>query len=224
VHAGDLLVEIDDTDAVLAFKQSEARLLKAKTGLRITELNYQRRKTLFKKNVIAREELGNAENDLSTAQAILDEAVALNDLAKINCQRTKIYSPISGVIAKRQVQLGQRVMPGNTLLSIVPLSNMYVNANFKENELRHIKANQTVILTSDKYGSKIKFHGIVEGFAGGTGSVFALIPSQNASGNWIKVVQRVPIRIKLVENELIEQPLEIGLSMNVKINLSEKKK
>jgi membrane fusion protein, multidrug efflux system len=145
------------------------------------------------------------------AQARLDKAM-------VDFNRTIIKAPISGIIAKRQVELGQRVQVGAPLLSIVPIHNMYVNANFKENQLKKVKVGQEAEVHADIYGDLVTFHGIVEGFSGGTGAAFSLIPAQNASGNWIKVVQRVPVRIKLEEKELEEHPLKVGLSMDVEIN------
>jgi membrane fusion protein, multidrug efflux system len=145
------------------------------------------------------------------AQARLDKAM-------VDFNRTIIKAPISGIIAKRQVELGQRVQVGAPLLSIVPIHNMYVNANFKENQLKKVKVGQEAEVHADIYGDLVTYHGIVEGFSGGTGAAFSLIPAQNASGNWIKVVQRVPVRIKLEEKELEEHPLKVGLSMDVEIN------
>jgi membrane fusion protein (multidrug efflux system) len=220
VKEGEILVVIDDRDAKLALKQAEAKLLRVTADMERAELNYQRRKQLGISNLISAEELGDAENTLKAAQATFQEIHSLKEIAELNLVKTTIRAPISGVVAQRQVQLGQRVIAGNKLLSIVPLANMHVSANFKENELRNIQVGQPVILTSDKYGSKIQFHGIVEGFSGGTGSVFAIIPAQNATGNWVKVVQRLPVRIKLDPEKLVKNPLEIGLSMHAKIEIS----
>ena len=139
---------------------------------------------------------------------------------QLNQERTTVRAPISGVVAKRQVQVGQRVQAGTTLLSVVPVQLMHVNANFKEVQLPRVKVGQKVELTSDLYGDAVVFKGIVEGFAAGTGSAFAVIPAQNATGNWIKVVQRVPVRIKLDPDELKKNPLTVGLSMNARIDVS----
>jgi membrane fusion protein, multidrug efflux system len=130
-----------------------------------------------------------------------------------------IRSPVDGVIARREVQLGQRVQPSTPLLSVVPVSEMYVNANFKEVQLKKVRPGQSVDLECDLYGKKIAFHGVVEGFNGGTGAAFSLIPAQNATGNWIKVVQRLPVRIRLNADELAAHPLRVGLSMGVKVDL-----
>ena len=145
------------------------------------------------------------------AQARLDKVM-------VDFDRTTIKAPISGIVAKRQVELGQRVQVGAALLSIVPTHNMYVNANFKEVQLKKVKIGQEAEVHADIYGNSVTYHGVVEGFAGGTGAAFSLIPAQNATGNWIKVVQRVPVRIKLLAEELEEHPLKVGLSMDVRIN------
>ncbi|ADG93933.1 secretion protein HlyD family protein [Arcobacter nitrofigilis DSM 7299] len=145
------------------------------------------------------------------AKARLDQAI-------VNLNRTIIKAPIGGIIAKRQVELGQRVQAGTPLLSIVPTQNIYVNANFKEVKLGKVKVGQDVIVHADIYGDDVTYHGKVEGFSGGTGAAFSLIPAQNATGNWIKVVQRVPVRIKLLPEELKAHPLKVGLSMDVEIN------
>jgi len=222
VKEGEMLAVIDDRDTKLVLKQTEARFLRAQADLERIKLNHKRRQSLATSNMVSAEELSDTENALKVAQAAFQEASASQELAELNHTRTKIYAPIEGVVAQRQVQLGQRVMPGNKLLSIVPIFNSYVNANFKENELRDIKPGQPVTLTSDKYGSSIKFHGYVEGLSGGTGAVFAIIPAQNATGNWIKVVQRLPVRIMLNPEELMRAPLEVGLSMNTKVDISGK--
>ena len=139
--------------------------------------------------------------------------------AQINHRRTEIRASVAGVVSKLQIQVGQRVHTGQSMLVIVPVDDMHVNANFKEVQLSKIKVGQAVEVTSDLYGSRVVFKGRVEGFAAGTGSAFAIIPAQNATGNWIKVVQRVPVRIKLDSTELNAHPLTVGLSMTVRINL-----
>ena len=147
-------------------------------------------------------------------------ARAKAEQAQLNQDRTTVRAPVSGVVAKRQVQVGQRVQAGTPMLSVVPVQLMHVNANFKEVQLPKVKIGQKVELISDLYGDVVVFNGIVEGFAGGTGSAFAVIPAQNATGNWIKVVQRVPVRIKLDPAELKKNPLTVGLSMAVRIDVS----
>jgi len=147
-------------------------------------------------------------------------ARAKAEQAQLNQARTTVRAPVSGVVAKRQVQVGQRVQAGTPMLSVVPVQLMHVNANFKEVQLPKVKVGQKVELISDLYGDAVVFKGTVEGFAGGTGSAFAVIPAQNATGNWIKVVQRVPVRIKLDPAELKKNPLTVGLSMAVRIDVS----
>jgi len=146
-------------------------------------------------------------------------ARAKKDQARLNLDRTVIRAPVAGVVVKRQVQLGQRVHAGLPLLSIVPTDKIYVNANFKEVQLAHVKIGHPVELTSDWYGSAVKYQGTVAGFSGGSGASFAVIPAQNATGNWIKVVQRVPVRISLDPAQLQQHPLGVGLSMTVRIRL-----
>ncbi len=145
-------------------------------------------------------------------------ARAKRDQAKIDLERTVIRAPMDGVVAKRQVQLGQRVPAGAPLLSVVPVQDIYVNANFKEGQLQKVRPGQSATVTSDLYGSSVTYHGVVEGLAGGSGSAFAAIPAQNATGNWIKVVQRLPLRIRLDAQELAAHPLKVGLSMTVRID------
>jgi membrane fusion protein (multidrug efflux system) len=147
-------------------------------------------------------------------------AKAKLDAAKLDLDRTIIRAPIDGIVSKRQVQIGQRVTVGAPIMTIVPLSQLYVDANFKERQLRHVRAGMPAIVHADLYGSGVTYHGTVAGLSGGTGSSFALIPAQNATGNWIKVVQRVPVRIALDPKELAEHPLRVGLSMDVEIDLS----
>jgi membrane fusion protein (multidrug efflux system) len=138
--------------------------------------------------------------------------------ARLDLLRTVIRAPVSGVVAQRQVQIGERVQPGAALMSVVPIHEAYVDANFKEVQLTKVRQGQTVELISDLYGSGVTFHGRVVGLSGGTGSSFALIPAQNATGNWIKVVQRVPVRIALDAAELNSHPLRNGLSMTATID------
>jgi len=145
-------------------------------------------------------------------------ARARRDQAAIDLERTVVRAPVDGVVAKRQVQLGQRVQAGSQLLAVVPVQEMHVDANFKEGQLENVRAGQPVTLQADLYGSAVTYHGTVEGFSGGSGAAFAAIPAQNATGNWIKVVQRVPVRIKLDPAELRTNPLKVGLSMTAKID------
>ena len=136
--------------------------------------------------------------------------------------RTDLPAPVSGFVAKRAVQLGQRVAPGVPLMAIVPLDQVWVDANFKEPQLAAMRVGQPVTLTADIYGGKVEYHGKVAGFGAGTGSAFALLPAQNATGNWIKIVQRVPVRVALDPQELAAHPLQIGLSMQVAVDTHER--
>jgi len=152
--------------------------------------------------------------EVAAAQARVDQA-------RLDLDRTVIRAPIDGVVAKNTTEVGQRIAAGSQLMTVVPIEETYVDANFKEGQLRGMKPGQQAILTSDRYGSGVKFHGTVEGFAGGTGAAFAVIPAQNATGNWIKVVQRLPVRIWLDPKELKDHPLQVGLSMNVDIDTAQ---
>jgi membrane fusion protein (multidrug efflux system) len=138
--------------------------------------------------------------------------------AKLDLERTVIRAPIDGVVTRRNVQIGQRVAPGATLMQVAPVQQAYVDANFKEGQLRKVAIGQPVELKSDLYGGSVIYHGKVVGLSGGTGSAFALIPAQNATGNWIKVVQRLPVRIALDPAELRVRPLRVGLSMTAAID------
>lgn len=140
--------------------------------------------------------------------------------AEVDLSRTRIHAPVDGVVAKRKVQIGQRVQVGAPLMSIVPLQSVHVDANFKEGELRHVRIGQPVEITTDLYGDSVVYHGVVQGFSGGTGSAFSMIPAQNATGNWIKVVQRLPVRIELDARELAASPLQVGLSMTATVDTS----
>jgi membrane fusion protein (multidrug efflux system) len=141
-------------------------------------------------------------------------------LAELNLSRTRIVAPVDGVIAKNAVQVGQQVQPGQALMTIVPINSVYVNANYKEAQLRKVRIGQPAVLTADLYGSSVKYHGKVAGIGGGTGAAFSLIPAQNATGNWVKVVQRLPVRIELDPRELQAHPLRVGLSMAADIDVS----
>lgn len=181
----------------------------------------------------ARANQGAASGELAANQALVsgstvetDPAVlaakAKLDAAKLDLDRAVIRAPIDGVVTRRQVQVGQRVAVGNAIMMIVPVSKVYVDANFKERQLRRVRPGQPATLTADLYGSDVVYHGKVVGFSGGTGSAFALIPAQNATGNWIKVVQRVPVRIELDPKELAEHPLRVGLSMEAEVDVSDR--
>jgi membrane fusion protein (multidrug efflux system) len=137
-------------------------------------------------------------------------------------RRTVLPAPVAGYVARRSVQLGQRVAAGTPLMSLVPAEEMWVDANFKENQLRNLRLGQAATLTADLYGGKVEYHGRIAGLGMGTGAAFALLPAQNATGNWIKVVQRVPVRIALDPGELRAHPLRVGLSMLVDVDTSDR--
>jgi membrane fusion protein (multidrug efflux system) len=210
--------------------------------------DYQRRKGLAASGAISAEELAHARDALTAAESALAAAQAqlattsamVSDTqlatqpdvkaaaaavraAWLNSQRTTLVAPLSGYVAKRSVQVGQRVEPGMPLMAVVPLDAVWVDANFKETQLEHMRIGQPVTLTSDVYGGSVTYHGQVEGLGVGTGSAFSLLPAQNASGNWIKIVQRLPVRISLEKSELEKHPLRIGLSMNVEVSLHNQK-
>lgn len=177
----------------------------------------------------ARAALAAAEQQLAGSVALVDRtsiashpdvqaaSTQLRD-AYVASTRTTLRAPVSGLVAKRNVQLGQRVAPGAALMAIVPPEQMWVNANFKESQLRDIRIGQPVVLSADLYGKELRYTGRVIGQEAGTGSAFSLLPAQNATGNWIKVVQRVPIRIALDPGELALHPLKLGLSMHVSVD------
>lgn len=223
VKTGDILVIIDDTDTKIALAHADANVAQAQTNLERAQIDLERRTTLSTSGSVSGEELSNAQNAFKSAEAAMTVAKATRDQAQIDLDRTVIRAPIDGVIARREVQLGQRVSIGTPLLSIVPVTDVHVDANFKEVQLRNVKIGQPVKLTADIYGSNVVYHGTVAGLSGGTGSTFSVIPAQNATGNWIKVVQRLPVRIKLDPAELAAHPLQVGLSMYVDIDISGKK-
>jgi membrane fusion protein, multidrug efflux system len=225
---------------------SAAAQVTAKQGdLARAQIDYKRRSTLASSGAVSGDEMTAANNSMETAQAALQQAeqqlaaqravivsgdiehnpdvmaakVAL-DRAKLDLARTVIRAPVDGIVAQNTAQIGQRVQAGAALMTVAPVAQAYVNANFKESQLEHVRPGQVVTLTSDLYGSDVVFHGHVVDLAGGTGSAFSLIPAQNATGNWIKVVQRLPVRITLDPKELEEHPLKVGLSMTAKIRLS----
>lgn len=136
-------------------------------------------------------------------------------------QRADLPAPVDGYVARRTAQLGQRVAAGTSMMSIVPLNQVWVDANFKEVQLRHIRIGQPVKLTADVYGTKVTYDGVVAGMGMGTGAAFALLPAQNATGNWIKVVQRVPVRVTLNAEQLTKNPLRVGLSMEAEVDVSQ---
>src|SRR5262245_13321533 len=223
--------------------------LAAAVQMRQTELNaaqsdLARRQRLGASGAVSGEELQHAADAVKTAQAELlaaqqqlaanrarvdgttlkdhpqvrDAAAAVRN-AYLTLERTELAAPVSGFVARRNVQLGQRVSPGTPLMAVVPLDQVWVDANFKEPQLSHMRIGQPVKLTADLYGRHVVFHGTVAGFGAGTGAAFSLLPAQNATGNWIKIVQRVPVRIALDPREIATHPLQIGLSMKAEVDM-----
>jgi membrane fusion protein (multidrug efflux system) len=223
---------------------SKADVAARESAVQQAQADYKRRKGLADSGAISAEELAHARDALTTAQSALaaaqaqlattnalvsDTEIATHPDVKaaaaavraawLNDQRTTLVAPVAGYVAKRTVQVGQRVQPGTPLMAVVPLHQVWVDANFKETQLQDMRIGQPVTLTSDVYGGGVTYHGRVAGLGIGTGSAFSLLPAQNASGNWIKIVQRLPVRIELDAKDLDKYPLRIGLSMNVDVNL-----
>ncbi len=174
--------------------------------------------------VAAREQLASNESltqGISVEQhpSVMRAAARLRE-AYLALHRADLVAPVDGYVARRSVQLGQRVQAGTPLLSVVALKDVWVDANFKEGQLRNLRIGQPAELQADVYGKKVEYHGTIEGLGAGTGAAFALLPAQNATGNWIKVVQRVPVRIALDAGEIAAHPLRVGLSMDVKVDVS----
>lgn len=221
-------------------------MLVEQTKLAKSELDYLNRDALIAFEAIPREDYEHAKSQFEVSKAAVQlaqhqlesaegavtkvleedpniEVAKMEFLAAyLQLQRCKIVSPVSGYIAKRNVQVGQNVKAGAPLMNIVPLDNIWVEANYKETQLENVRIGQPVKLTSDMYGSDVVFDGVVEGFIPGSGSVFSLLPPQNTTGNWIKIVQRVPVRIKLVPEQIKRYNLLLGLSMYAKINVEDK--
>jgi membrane fusion protein (multidrug efflux system) len=223
--------------------QNDAVIASRQLDLDRAQADLARREPLLAAHAIAPEEVAHAREAVKNASAALDmvrrqgaAAHALVDGTSIaenpsvlqakaayrdtwiSAKRAAILSPVTGYVAQRSVQVGQHVQPGQALMSVIPLHDLWIDANFKEVQLEHLRIGQSVEVDTDAYGSSVEFHGKVAGLGAGTGSAFALLPPQNASGNWIKVVQRVPVRIALDDEELQKHPLRIGLSTNVKVD------
>jgi membrane fusion protein, multidrug efflux system len=224
--------------------QLSAVLSERRADLARAQADFDRRKNLTASGAVSTEELGHARDALSAARDALNAAeknlaassalvgrtgVADNpevqaaatqvESAWLALKRTSVRAPVTGYVARRQVQLGERISPGEPLMSIVPLERLRVDANFKEVQLRRMRIGQPVRVVTDIYGRHIEYRGTVTGLGLGTGAAFALLPAQNATGNWIKVVQRVPVRIALDREELERHPLRIGLSTEVTVDV-----
>ena len=230
-----------------AQEASAAAQLRARQAeLARAETDYNRRRTLAQTGAVSGDELTatraayeaaranlaaagenlEAQRVLTRGQSVDNHpesaaARAAMEMARLSLDRTTIRAPIDGIVTQLSAQVGQRFEIGQPLMMIAPLQDAYVDANFKEGQLRRVRIGQPVELTSDLYGEEIVYHGRVEGFSGGTGSAFAVIPAQNATGNWIRVVQRVPVRVSLDPRELAEHPLRVGLSMEARIDIRE---
>ncbi|KMN23506.1 HlyD family efflux transporter periplasmic adaptor subunit [Pseudomonas sp. FSL R10-1350] len=223
---------------------TKAQVAAQKVAVQKAQDNFNRRKNLAASGAISQEELSHARDDLASAQSALrnneqqlDTTSALVDntaianhpdvlaaaaqlrQAYLEHARTTLIAPVTGYVAKRTVQLGQRVQPGTALMAVIPLNQLWIDANFKETQLDKMRIGQPVEIESDLYGSNVKYSGTVDSIGAGTGSAFALLPAQNATGNWIKIVQRVPVRIHINADELAKHPLRIGLSTTVDVNL-----
>ncbi len=281
VRAGQVLVQLDATDARVALQRAEAQLaqtvrevrtvyannapLQAQVSLRQADLararadaaraedDVNRRRPLLATGAVGKEEFQHASAQLTASQSAVAAAQAAVQAAReqltagqtqtegtrpqehpnvqraaaqlreawLALERATLKAPVDGTVAKRGVQLGQRVAAGAPLMTLVGLSDLWVDANLKENQLARVHIGQPVELTADVYGKKVLYHGTVSGLGAGTGAAFALLPAQNATGNWIKVVQRVPVRIALDKQELAAHPLRVGLSMDASIDVSD---
>ena len=266
VHAGDVLVKLDDSNTEVALASARANL--ANTVRKVRGLyssvsgaqadvaarqvavdkaraDYNRRRDLAKSGAISAEELSHAQDALTAAESglitsqqqyqtskvLVDDTVVASHpdvqaaaanlrAAYLDNLRTTIVAPVDGYVAKRSVQLGQRIAPGLALMAVVPLHQVWIDANFKETQLTHMRIGQPVDIRSDVYGSAVTYKGKVESLGVGTGSAFALLPAQNATGNWIKIVQRIPVRIVFTDPKQLDQhPLRIGLSTDVNVSL-----
>ncbi|NCT87928.1 biotin/lipoyl-binding protein [Stenotrophomonas acidaminiphila] len=227
---------------------AQADLNARQVTLRRVREDFARRRDLAASGAISNEELAHARDELAAAEAavagsretversraLVDDTVVATQpdvkaaaaqlrQAWLNNARAGIVAPVAGYVARRSVQVGQRVQPGTALMAVVPAEQMWVDANFKETQLRHMRLGQEVELRSDLYGGDVKYKGRITSLGLGTGSAFSLLPAQNASGNWIKIVQRVPVRIAIDASQLAQHPLRIGLSMKAEVSLRDQK-
>ncbi|GAB6196096.1 efflux RND transporter periplasmic adaptor subunit [Lysobacter xanthus] len=265
VEAGQVLVQLDATDAQVGYEQavanlantvrqvrglystvsaSEAEIRAREVAIGKLRADVARRSGLVASGAVSAEELAHARDDLAAAEAALAtsrgnlsrsralvDATTVRDQPQVQAaasqvrsaylamQRGAIVAPVSGYVAKRSVQLGQRVQPGQPLMTVIPLEQVWVEANFKETQLARMHIGQPVELHSDLYGDDVTYKGRIASLGLGTGSAFSLLPAQNASGNWIKIVQRVPVRVEVDRAQLAKHPLRIGLSMSADVDL-----
>ncbi len=225
-------------------EQLRAQIAEREIELKRAQDDYRRRSNLLQDGAVSSEELSHSQDSIAQIRANLIEAreqlkattvqidgttvethpqvlaaeAAVRD-ASLALHRTHIFAPVAGVVARRTVQVGQRVAPGTPLMAVVPLNDVWVDANFKEVQLKDMRVGQPVLVSSDVYGRGVKYHGKLVGLSAGSGSAFALLPAQNASGNWIKIVQRVPVRIALDPRQLAAHPLRVGLSTTVMVDV-----
>lgn len=265
VQRGQVLIQLDPSDAQIAVASAEAELARTvrnvrglfskssglksvinarKIALQSAREDLQRRMKVAAEGGVSAEELQHSKDQVAQLEAslatsteeletnnaqventtianhpqVLAAAASLRQ-ASLALKRTQITAPVSGAVARRNVELGSRIAAGTPLLAVVPLENAWVDANFKEVQLQHMRAGQPVEVYSDMYGKDVKYHGKIAGVGAGSGAAFALLPPQNASGNWIKIVQRVPVRIALDPQELAKNPLRLGLSMKVEVDM-----
>jgi len=268
VERGELLVELDPSDARIAVAAAEAELARAtrevaalfaqqaqrsaqlaerEAALARSERDVGRRAPLLADGAVSSEDLAHAADAVAELRASVAAARAERDTlaaqlrgtsvathprvlaaaaglrnAALALRRTRVTAPVTGVVARRSAQIGERVAAGAPLLAVVPLDTVWVDANFKEVQLRRIRVGQPVTVHTDIYDSEVVYHGTVAGLAAGSGSAFALLPAQNASGNWIKIVQRVPVRVLLDAGEVHAHPLRIGLSAVVRVDVQDR--
>jgi membrane fusion protein (multidrug efflux system) len=269
VHAGDVLVQLDPSDAEVALAGAKANLANTvrkvrglyssvtgaqadvaarKTAVDKARADYNRRRELAKSGAISSEELSHASDALTSAESgliaaqqqyqtskvLVDDTVVASHpdvqtaaaqlrAAFLDDARATLVAPVDGYVAKRSVQVGQRVQPGAALMAVVPLHGVWVDANFKETQLTDMRIGQPVTIESDVYGGKVAYKGKVQSLGVGTGSAFSLLPAQNATGNWIKIVQRIPVRIVFDDPKQLDQhPLRLGMSLTVDVNLHDK--
>ena len=266
VHAGEVLVQFDPSDADVALAEAKANLANTvrkvrglysnvngaqadvaqrKVAVDKARADYNRRVALAKSGAISAEELSHASDALTSAESglitsqqqyqtskvLVDDTVVASHpdvqvaAAKLRAAflddvRATLVAPVDGYVAKRSVQVGQRVQPGAPLMAVVPLHGVWIDANFKETQLAKMRIGQPVEIDSDVYGGSVKYKGKVESLGVGTGSAFSLLPAQNATGNWIKIVQRIPVRVVFTDpQQLDEHPLRLGMSLKVDVNL-----
>lgn len=265
VEEGQLLVQLDPTDAILSYEEARQNFSKAvrevcaiyhqvfayEAEIQIREAEwtkaqefYNHRLEVLNQGAISLEDFQTAEANLeetyfawSNAKSLYEKAVSIiigrsirenplvvaaEDLlsqAWVNLYRTKIYAPVRGLVAQRDAQLGMWVSSGAPLLSVIPMDQIWVNVNYKETQMKNMKIGQKVELQSDMYGRDVQYRGKIVGLPGAAGNAFSILPPQNLSGNWIKIVQRLPVRVALEEEDLVSHPLRIGMTMRSKVDV-----